>query len=186
MSKIREKESLECVRMHIWASKTQKLPGPLSGPWTPAAECSLHSRDSASLCRQLSASEAGAPPLTKSWISTWVSAKNLQNNRLAHPLWELAHTKSWIRHCQRWYHTRDTFVTTTLQPTPHSLRQLSPLHNTTQHIHNARATDSSESVRVTHITAVLQLHQPGNYVKIWWNLKFKLIFCHHEAVQLNR
>ena len=25
----------------------------------------------ASLCRQLSASEAGAPPLTKSWIRTW-------------------------------------------------------------------------------------------------------------------
>ena len=70
MSKIREKESLECVRMHIWASKTQKLPGPLSGPWTPAAECSLRSRDSTSLCRQLSASEAGAPPLTKSWIRT--------------------------------------------------------------------------------------------------------------------
>ena len=38
---------------------------------TLAAECSLHSRDSASLCRQLSASEAGAPPLTKSWIRTW-------------------------------------------------------------------------------------------------------------------
>ena len=35
MSKIREKESLECGRMHIWALKTQKLPGPLSGPWTP-------------------------------------------------------------------------------------------------------------------------------------------------------
>ena len=63
MSKIREKEYLECVRMHIWASRTQKLPGPLSGPWTPAAECSLHSHDSASLRRQLSASEAGAPPL---------------------------------------------------------------------------------------------------------------------------
>ena len=62
MSKIREKESLECVRMHIWASKTQKLPGPLSGPWTPAAECSFRSHDSASLCQQLSASEAGAPP----------------------------------------------------------------------------------------------------------------------------
>ena len=62
MSKIREKESLECVRMHIWASKTQKRPGPLSGPWTPAAECLLHSHDSASLHRQLSASEAGAPP----------------------------------------------------------------------------------------------------------------------------
>ena len=62
MSKIREKESLECVRMHIWASKTQKLPGPLSGPWNPAAECSLRLHDSSSLCRQLSASEAGAPP----------------------------------------------------------------------------------------------------------------------------
>ena len=59
---MREKESLECVRMHIWALKTQKLPGPLSGPWTPAANCSLRSRDFTSLCRQLSASEAGAPP----------------------------------------------------------------------------------------------------------------------------
>ena len=37
----------------------------------PAAECSLHSRDSALLHRQLSASEAGVPPLTKSWIRTW-------------------------------------------------------------------------------------------------------------------
>ena len=71
MSKIREKESLECGRMHIWALKTQKLPGPLSGPWTPAANCSLRSRNSASLCRQLSASAPGAPPLTKSWIRTW-------------------------------------------------------------------------------------------------------------------
>ena len=62
MSKMREKESLECVTMHIWALKTQKLPGPLSGPWTPAADCLLRSRDSASLRRQLSASEAGAPP----------------------------------------------------------------------------------------------------------------------------
>ena len=35
MSKIREKESLECGRMHIWALKTQKLPEPLSRPWTP-------------------------------------------------------------------------------------------------------------------------------------------------------
>ena len=67
---MREKESLECVRMHIWALKTQKLPGPLSRPWTPAAYCLLRSRDSASLRRQLSAAEAGAPPLTKSWIRT--------------------------------------------------------------------------------------------------------------------
>ena len=72
MSKIREKESLECRRMHIWALKTQKLPGPLSGPWTPAANCSLRSNDSASLRRQLSASEPGAPPLTKSWIRTCI------------------------------------------------------------------------------------------------------------------
>ena len=61
MSKMREKESLECVRMHIWALKNQKLLGPLSGPWTPAAYCSLRSHDSASLRRQLSAAEAGAP-----------------------------------------------------------------------------------------------------------------------------
>ena len=62
MSKMREKESLECVRMHILALKTQKLPGPLSGPWTPAADCLLHSRDSASLHQQLSALQAAAPP----------------------------------------------------------------------------------------------------------------------------
>ena len=62
MSKIREKESLECGRMHIWALKIQKLPGPLSGPWTPVANCSLRSHDSASLRRQLSASAPGAPP----------------------------------------------------------------------------------------------------------------------------
>ena len=73
MSKIREKESLECGRMHIWALKTQKLPGPLSGPWTPAANCSLRSRNSASLRRQLSASAPGAPPLTKSWIRTCIT-----------------------------------------------------------------------------------------------------------------
>ena len=90
MSKIREKESLECVRMHIWASKTQKLPGPLSGPWTPAAECSLRSHDSASLCRQLSASEAGAPPLTKSWIRTWaVLSKVLWNDFPCRVCWHL-------------------------------------------------------------------------------------------------
>ena len=33
---MREKESLECRRMPIWALKTQKLPGAFSGPWTPA------------------------------------------------------------------------------------------------------------------------------------------------------
>ena len=51
-------EPLECGRMHIWALKIQKLPGPLSGPWTPATDWSLHSHDSASLCRQLSVSES--------------------------------------------------------------------------------------------------------------------------------
>ena len=45
MSKIREKEPLECGRMYIWALKIQKLPGPTS----------LH--------QQLSVSEAGPPPL---------------------------------------------------------------------------------------------------------------------------
>ena len=73
LSKMREKEPLECRRMHIWTLKTQKLPGPLSGPWIPAAKDSLRSRDSASLRRQLSALEAGAPPLTKSWIHAWSS-----------------------------------------------------------------------------------------------------------------
>ena len=41
--------------------KNQELPGPLSRPWTPAADCSLHLHDSALLRRQLLASEAGAP-----------------------------------------------------------------------------------------------------------------------------
>ena len=57
LSKMREKEPLECRRMHIWALKTQKLPGPLSGPWTLAAKGSLRLHDSASLHRQLSASD---------------------------------------------------------------------------------------------------------------------------------
>ena len=57
MSKMREKESLECVGRNIRALKTQKLPGPLSGPWTPAAFCLLHSRNSTSLRRQLLASD---------------------------------------------------------------------------------------------------------------------------------
>ena len=86
MSKMREKESLECVRMHIWALKTQKLPGPLSGPWTPAAYCSLRSHDSASLRRQLSAAEAGAPPLTKSWIRTWICTQSETNLYFYEPL----------------------------------------------------------------------------------------------------
>ena len=60
MSKIREKESLECGRMHIWALKTKS---------TPTTNCSLHSCDYASLCQQLLASEPGPPP-TKSWIRT--------------------------------------------------------------------------------------------------------------------
>ena len=42
--------------MHIWALKNQKLPGPLSGPWTLAADSLLCSHDS-----QLSALET-APP----------------------------------------------------------------------------------------------------------------------------
>ena len=61
MSKIREKESLECGRMHIWALKAQRLPGPLSRPWTPAADSSLHSCNSTPLHWQLSALEAGTP-----------------------------------------------------------------------------------------------------------------------------
>ena len=108
----------------------------------------------------------GTPPPRgpNSFIFLQFSAKNLQNNRLAHPLWELAHTKSWNRHCQCWYHTCGTFVTTTLQPTPHSLLQLSPLHNNTQptiyiplhttHTQCEGDRQLSESVRVTHITAV--------------------------------
>ena len=36
-----EKESLECGRIHIWALKTQKLSGTLSGPWSPATDSLL-------------------------------------------------------------------------------------------------------------------------------------------------
>ena len=63
MSKIREKEPLECGRMHIWALKTQKLPEPLSGPWTPATDCSHH------YVGNFQSQKLG-PPLTKSWIPT--------------------------------------------------------------------------------------------------------------------
>ena len=81
MSKIREKECLECVRMHIWASKTQKLPGPLSGPWTPcrrmlASLARLHFATSATVGLR-----SWGPPLTKSWIRTCRSNANL-NQRL--------------------------------------------------------------------------------------------------------
>ena len=38
---MRGKEPLECRRMHIWALKMQKLPGPLSAPWTPSTKGSL-------------------------------------------------------------------------------------------------------------------------------------------------
>ena len=41
--------------------KSQKLPGPLRGPWSLAADCLICSCDSASLRRQLCASEAGPP-----------------------------------------------------------------------------------------------------------------------------
>ena len=47
--------------MHISALKIQKLPGSLSGPWTPATDSLLHSHDYAALCQQCSASEAGTP-----------------------------------------------------------------------------------------------------------------------------
>ena len=112
MSKIREKESLECVRMHIWASKTQKLPGPLSGPWTPATECSLRSRDSALLCWQLSASEAGAPPwpnpgsapvTVRTWqeilcvFSVVMCERNLREDKwLGIPVFLLTRYSSWF------------------------------------------------------------------------------------------
>ena len=61
-----------CENAYLSIKKPQKLPEPLSGPWIPATDCSLRSSDFASLCRQISASEAGAPPLTKSWIRTWI------------------------------------------------------------------------------------------------------------------
>ena len=56
----RKRVSRMCENAYL-SIKTQKLPGPLSRPWTPATECSLCLHDSASLHRQLSASEAGAP-----------------------------------------------------------------------------------------------------------------------------
>ena len=48
-----EKESLECGRMNIWALKTEKLPGPLSRPWTPAADSLLNLHNSALLCCEI-------------------------------------------------------------------------------------------------------------------------------------
>ena len=77
MSKIREKESLECGRMHIWALKTQKLRGPLSRPWTPAANCSLCSHDSTLLHQQLSISEPGVPPWPNPGSASVMSNKDI-------------------------------------------------------------------------------------------------------------
>ena len=57
--KIEGKKSLEYGRMHTWASKTQKLPGPLSRSWTKNG--TLCSGESTLLPGQLSASEAGPP-----------------------------------------------------------------------------------------------------------------------------
>ena len=50
--------------MHIWALKTQKLLGPLSGPWTPTTDSSLHLPNSTLLHQQLLASEARPSPWT--------------------------------------------------------------------------------------------------------------------------
>ena len=58
---MRDKESPECGRMHIWALETQKLPGPLTGSWTPAANGSLCSCNFTLLHCQFSVSEAGVP-----------------------------------------------------------------------------------------------------------------------------
>ena len=49
----------------MWENAYLSIKNPkasLSGPWTPAANCSLRSRNSALLRRQLSASAPGAPP----------------------------------------------------------------------------------------------------------------------------
>ena len=61
---MREKESLECRGMHICALKTQKLPGPLSGPW-PLRTCFARATP---LCyiSNFRPWKLGSP-LTKSW-----------------------------------------------------------------------------------------------------------------------
>ena len=50
--------------------KNPKASRALKRALDPGRRMLVSPSDSASLCRQLSASEAGAPPLTKSWIRT--------------------------------------------------------------------------------------------------------------------
>ena len=57
----RKRVSRMCENAYL-SIKNPKASRALKRPWTPAAYCSLRSRDSASLRRQLSAAEAGAPP----------------------------------------------------------------------------------------------------------------------------
>ena len=63
MSKMREKESLECVRMHIWALKTQKLPG-------PRQQIACFTRTTPLRYVGNFRPQKLGPPLTKSWIRT--------------------------------------------------------------------------------------------------------------------
>ena len=58
---------------------TKSFHSPLKGPWTLTVNGWLYSHDSASLCQQLLASEAGLP-LTKSWICTCNDPPNLNNS----------------------------------------------------------------------------------------------------------
>ena len=74
---MREKESLECGRMHIWALKTKKLPGHLSRPW-PQMACFTH----ATLLCYISNfwSQNLGLLLTKSLIHTWSCAVQPQGH----------------------------------------------------------------------------------------------------------
>ena len=75
MSKIREEESLECGRMHIWALKTQKLPGPLSGPWTLVEIAHFAHTTPLRYVGNFRPQNLGSSPLTKSWTPTWVHCR---------------------------------------------------------------------------------------------------------------
>ena len=72
MSKIREKESLEWENAYL-SIKNPKASRALKWALDPGRKLL------ASLRRQLSASAPGAPPLTKSWIRTWIENVSLEH-----------------------------------------------------------------------------------------------------------
>ena len=62
--KMRDKESLECGRMHIWPLKTQKLPGPLREPWILATQV-VHYACMTLLHNKLRPQKLPPPPLPR-------------------------------------------------------------------------------------------------------------------------